>query len=73
MKNELLFSVIKQLLKNSTDGLPQSKVCSLCSRVHAGLPENARPWLEEGNLLGFFWECRCTNTLFFKVGKKKAA
>jgi hypothetical protein len=39
------------------------KVCS-CGLVHTEIPKTARPWIDDGQLIGHVWECKCKSTLF---------
>ncbi len=41
------------------------KTCA-CGKVYPFIPSNARPWIEDQILIGWFWECVCKSTLFKK-------
>lgn len=50
------------------------KICG-CGKTHNVIPENARPWWDEGVLIGYVWECSCKSSLFvptFKISRKEA-
>lgn len=48
------------------------KTCNTCGCQHKNVPSNARAWIEEGSLVGWFWECVCGSTMFKKaVGEGK--
>lgn len=43
-----------------------------CGIMHEFLPSNAREWLEDdGDLLGYLWECDCKSTLFVLARRLK--
>lgn len=43
------------------------KKCAMCSKVHTEIPKDARPWNEQGIIIGYVWECECKSTLFKAV------
>lgn len=40
-----------------------NKVCS-CGRVYEQIPETHKAWIDEGQLIGWVWNCSCDSTLF---------
>lgn len=42
--------------------------CS-CGVIHLWFPVTAREWVEDGDVIGYFWECECKSTLFISVQK----
>lgn len=40
------------------------KVCNNCHVAHLSIPETSREWIDEGELIGFMWECQCKSTMF---------
>lgn len=33
------------------------KHCNNCNKIHSSVPGNARPWVDDGQFLGWMWEC----------------
>lgn len=40
-----------------------NKICS-CGETFNQVPETCRAWIDEGQLIGWVWECSCKSTLF---------
>lgn len=37
--------------------------CNCCGEIHKELPKDARPWIDGGVQIGYFFECSCGSSL----------
>ena len=46
-----------------------SHKCHCCGKVHTLIPLKARPMMDINNIKieGWFWECDCLSTMFYKI------